>query len=390
MINRHYLDLKEDYLFAEIDRRVQAFQEAHPERKLIRLGIGDVTRPLCPCAVEALRDAAREMGEQVRGYGPYQGYAFLREAVAAYYAARGTHVEADDVFVSDGAKNDLGNILDIFDTDLRVLIPDPVYPVYVDTNRMAGRPVSFLRAEAETGFLPLPEAGTRADIVYLCSPNNPTGAVYSLPQLARWVEWAHDCGAVILFDAAYEAFVREEGMPRSIFEVPGAETCAIEFCSFSKTAGFTGLRCGYTVIPAALERDGQKLQKLWLRRQSTKYNGTSYVVQRAAAAVLTEEGQRQTREAVDYYRENARILAGTLERLGISYTGGKNSPYVWLRCPGGITSWEYFDFLLERAGVVGTPGAGFGAAGEGCFRLTAFGRREDTLEAAQRLLELGC
>ena len=389
-LNENYLTLSESYLFSEIAHRVSTHAQTHPQQKLIRMGIGDVTRPLCPCVVSALQSAAAEQGSAAtfRGYGPEQGYDFLRERIRAYYAARGVLLEADEIFVSDGAKSDLGNILDLFSRENRVLIPDPVYPVYVDTNRMEGRPIVFADATEENGFLPLPDETLEADLIYLCSPNNPTGAVYDRTQLQQWVDYANARGAVILFDAAYEAFVVDPALPRSIFELPGAETCAIEFCSFSKTAGFTGTRCGYTVVPHALVRQGVQLGRLWLRRQTTKFNGVSYLVQRGAEAALSDEGLRQIQENLSYYRANAAVITGALDTLGIRYTGGKNSPYVWLRCPEGMRSWDFFDLLLQQAGVVGTPGAGFGANGEGHFRLTAFSTREATEEAMQRLKTL--
>ncbi len=389
-INRHYGELQDSYLFSTIARRVADYQQAHPEADVIRLGIGDVTRPLCPAVTEALSAAVREMGEKAtfRGYGPEQGYDFLREAVREYYGERGIALDLHEIFISDGAKSDLGNILDLFDTDNTVLVPDPVYPVYVDTNRMAGRQVRYLDASRENGFLPMPEEGVRADLIYLCSPNNPTGAVYSREQLKAWVEYALEQNAVILFDAAYEAFIRDEALPRSIYEIEGAERCAIEFCSFSKTAGFTGTRCGWTVVPLSLETEGMSLNHMWLRRQTTKFNGVPYIVQRGAAAVFTPEGQRQTAEGIAYYRENARLIADALTGLGIWYTGGGNSPYVWLACPDGMDSWTFFDRLLEKAQVVGTPGAGFGRNGEGYFRLTAFGDRDRTRQAVERLRRL--
>ena len=389
-INRHYGELQDSYLFSTIARRVADYQQAHPEADVIRLGIGDVTRPLCPAVTEALSAAVREMGEKAtfRGYGPEQGYDFLREAVREYYGERGIALDLHEIFISDGAKSDLGNILDLFDTDNTVLVPDPVYPVYVDTNRMAGRQVRYLDASRENGFLPMPEEGVRADLIYLYSPNNPTGAVYSREQLKAWVEYALEQNAVILFDAAYEAFIRDEALPRSIYEIEGAERCAIEFCSFSKTAGFTGTRCGWTVVPLSLETEGMSLNHMWLRRQTTKFNGVPYIVQRGAAAVFTPEGQRQTAEGIAYYRENAHLIADALTGLGIWYTGGVNSPYVWLACPDGMDSWTFFDRLLEKAQVVGTPGAGFGRNGEGYFRLTAFGDRDRTRQAVERLRRL--
>lgn len=389
-INQHYLQLEKSYLFTMIGKKVAQFQQQHPEVDIIRLGIGDVTLPLCPAVVEALEGASREMGvkETFHGYGPEQGYDFLKEKIAGYYAEKGVTLALDEIFISDGAKSDLGNILDLFDADNTVLIPDPVYPVYVDTNIMAGRKVVFADADASNGFLPLPDENTDADIIYICSPNNPTGAVYDHAGLKAWVDYAKKRDAVILFDAAYESFVADSSLPRSIYEVEGAKEVAIEFCSFSKTAGFTGTRCGYTIVPDALVRGGVALNGLWLRRQTTKFNGVPYIIQKGAAAVFSEEGRRQTLANIDYYRENARILADTLDRLGIRYIGGKNSPYIWMECPNGMKSWEFFDYLLENAGVVGTPGAGFGANGEGYFRLTAFNDHENTEKAAKRIEKL--
>lgn len=386
-INANYLNLNESYLFSTIAKKVNAYTQAHPEKKVLRMGIGDVTLPLAPAVVSAMQKAAGEMGEKetFRGYGPEQGYPFLKEAIRGYYASRGISLEEDEIFVSDGAKSDVGNILDIFDTDNTVLVPDPVYPVYVDTNLMAGRRIVFADAAAENGFLPMPDENTDADIIYICSPNNPTGAAYSAAQLAEWVAYARKKGAVILYDAAYEAFVSEKGLARSIFEVEGAKECAIEFCSLSKTAGFTGTRCGYTVVPRALVRGGASLNKLWLRRQTTKFNGVSYIVQRGAEAVFSEEGMAQVQKNLEVYRRNAAVLSECLDSLGIPYTGGKNSPYIWMKCPGFSDSWKFFDYLLEKANVVGTPGSGFGKNGEGYFRLTAFASEEATKEAAERL-----
>lgn len=387
-INENYSRLKDSYLFSEIAHRVQKFSAAHPDREILKMGIGDVTLPLAPAVVEAMRSAAEEMGraETFRGYGPEQGYPFLREAIRDYYRSFGVAVSADEIFVSDGAKSDLGNILDLFDADNTVLIPDPVYPVYVDTNVMAGRRILFAEATEQNGFLPMPDKSVSADIIYLCSPNNPTGAAYTKEQLGKWVEYALRKNAVILYDAAYECFA-EEGVARSIYEVEGAKKCAIELCSFSKTAGFTGTRCGYTVVPETLVYEGMSLRKMWLRRQTTKFNGVSYIVQKGAAAVFTEEGEKQIRENIDYYRENAKIIAACMEECGIPYTGGKNSPYIWLKCPNSKKSWEFFDDMLEKVQVVGTPGSGFGENGEGYFRLTAFGSRETTKEACARIVK---
>ena len=389
-INQNYRNLKESYLFSDIAHKVAAFSEKYPQREILKMGIGDVTLPLAPAVVSALEEASREQGkkETFRGYGPEQGYAFLRERIRDYYASFGVALEADEIFVSDGAKSDLGNILDLFDRGNAVLIPDPVYPVYVDTNTMAGRKIIFADATEENGFLPMPDDGVKADIIYICSPNNPTGAAYSSEQLRAWVEYANRRGAVILYDAAYESFVSEAGLARSIYEVEGAKECAIEFCSFSKTAGFTGTRCGYTVVTFPLTREGISRHKMWLRRQTTKFNGVSYIVQRGAAAAFSEEGLAQIRKNISAYRDNAKTICETLEKLKIWYTGGKNSPYVWLKCPGFSDSFAFFDYLLEKTGVVGTPGGGFGKNGEGYFRLTAFADAVTVQKACGKLQEL--
>lgn len=385
-INKNYLNLKESYLFTEIAHRVAKFSEENPNADIIRLGIGDVTKPLCKAVVDEMIKASQEMGtpEGFHGYGPEQGYDFLRNAVKDYYGGCGVKLEADEIFISDGAKSDIGNILDILGKDNTVLIPDPVYPVYVDTNIMDARNVVYANSNESNGFLPLPDDNTKADIIYICSPNNPTGAVYSKEQLKKWIDYANKNKALILFDAAYESFVTDD-YPHSIFEIDGSKTCAIEFCSLSKTAGFTGTRCGYTVVPHALKVDGTELNKLWLRRQTTKFNGVSYIVQRGAAAVFTPEGQQQIRANIAYYKENAKIITDAFDELGIWYTGGKNSPYVWMKCPCGMDSWTFFDKLLTEANVVGTPGAGFGENGEGFFRLTAFNTKEKTEEAVKRI-----
>jgi len=389
-INEHYLDLKDSYLFSTVGRKARTYAQEHPDRKVISLGIGDVTLPLAPVVVDAMRAAAKEMGDAAtfRGYGPEQGYAFLREAIQRYYAERGVTLSADEIFVSDGAKSDLGNLLDIFALDNTVLIPDPVYPVYQDTNTMLGRQVIYADANAGNGFLPLPDDSVHADVIYLCSPNNPTGAVYNREQLTRGVAYARREHAVILFDAAYECFIRDPEIPHSIYQIEGAQECAIEVCSFSKIAGFTGTRCGYTVVPMALTSGDTKLNSLWLRRQTTKFNGVSYVVQKAAEAVFTPEGRVQIETAIDYYHRNAQVMMQGMKDLGIWFTGGSASPYIWLKCPREMGSWEFFDFLLENASVVGTPGCGFGSNGEGFFRLTAFGNYEQTVEAVDRIKKL--
>ena len=389
-INKNYLNLEDSYLFSTIAKKVAKFMEEHPEKNIIKLGIGDVTLPLAPVVVEAVKKAADEMGVQstFKGYGPEQGYAFLREAVRKYYLHKNVELEADEIFISDGAKSDLGNILDIFGLENTILIPDPVYPVYVDTNVMAGRKILFANANEANEFLPLPDENIKCDIIYICSPNNPTGAVYTKDGLKKWVDYALKNDAVILFDAAYECFIKSKDLPDSIYEIEGAKECAVEFCSLSKTAGFTGTRCGYTVVPKKLERQGASLNKFWLRRQTTKFNGVPYIVQKAAEAVFSDEGQKQIQENIAYYSENAKIIADTMDKKGIFYTGGKHSPYIWLKCPNNMSSWDFFDYLLTNVAVVGTPGSGFGRNGEGYFRLTSFGNREKTVEAMERFSKL--
>ena len=392
-INENYLNLKDSYLFATVGRKTAAYKAAHPEKDVIRLSIGDVTRPLAPAVIEAMHKAVDDMSraETFHGYGPDQycyGYDVLIDSIKGSYAKKGVTLSSSEVFVSDGAKSDCGNILDIFSEDNVVLVPDPVYPVYLDTNIMAGRKVIFADATEENGFLPMPDESVRADIIYICSPNNPTGAAYTIEQLKKWVAYAKKTDAVILYDAAYEYFVCDGEHARSIYQVEGAKECAIELCSYSKTAGFTGVRCGYTIVPEALIRGGHSLNRLWARRQSTKFNGVSYITQMGAAAVFTEEGEGQIRENIDYYRQNAKIIADCLDELCIWYTGGKHSPYIWLKCPDGMDSWTFFDYLLENANVVGTPGSGFGKNGEGFFRLTAFGTHENTERACARIKAL--
>ena len=389
-LNTNYLNVNDSYLFSTIAKKVAAYQQAHPDKTVLRLGIGDVTLPLAPAVISALHSAVDEMANKdtFRGYGPEQGYGFLKDSIAAYYKERGVQLAGDEIFISDGAKSDLGNILDLFSQDNVVLVPDPVYPVYVDTNVMAGRKIIYADANEANGFLPMPDYSVDADLIYICSPNNPTGAAYTVAQLKEWVDYATKKGAIILYDAAYECFVESEGLARSIYQAEGAKNCAIEFCSFSKMAGFTGTRCGYTVVPEAIEKDGLSVNKMWLRRQTTKFNGVPYIVQRGAAAVFTKEGREQISKNLDYYRANAKVIAEGLKELGIWFTGGENSPYIWLKCPNGMKSWEFFDYLLENAQVVGTPGAGFGVNGEGFFRLTAFGSAEVTKEAVERIKKL--
>lgn len=388
-VNENFFNVKKNYLFSEIAKRVNAYSAEYKDAKIVRLGIGDVTLPLSPVVVEAMKKAADEMGNAAtfRGYAPEYGYDFLREAIAEYYKKFPVDLSAEEIFVSDGAKSDVGNIVDILG-DNEILIPDPVYPVYLDSNIMSGRKVSFLKGSRENGFLPLPDGvEEKPYVIYLCSPNNPTGAVYSREGLKKWIDFANKTGSLIIFDSAYEAFISGD-YPHTIYEIDGAKSCAVEICSFSKTAGFTGTRCAWSVFPDELTVGENKLSFLWSRRQATKFNGVPYVVQRAAEAALSPEGQAQCREAIAYYMENARIIGEVLKEKGIEFTGGENSPYLWLKCPNGMKSWEFFDFLLQNAQVVGTPGAGFGDAGEGYFRLTSFGSRESTLEAADRLRKL--
>lgn len=381
-LNENFGLIKDSYLFALVADKAAAYTKANPDKKLIRLGIGDVTIPLCPAVIEAGVKAVKEMGDAAtfRGYGPYEGYEFLRAAVKDYYAKRGVELGMDEIFISDGAKSDIGNIVDLFSADNTVLVPDPVYPVYVDTNLMAGRKIVYADANEGNGFLPKPDYSVKCDIIYMCSPNNPTGAVYDKDGLKAWVDYAKKQNAIILFDSAYEFYVTDKSLPRSVYEVDGADEVAIEFCSLSKTAGFTGTRCGYTIIPKKLGA----LNRMWLRRQSTKYNGVPYIVQRMAEAVFSEEGQAQIAANVGVYMKNARLISDTLSELGIWHTGGVNSPYIWFKVPGG-DSWAFFDRLLSEANVVGTPGAGFGKNGEGFLRLTAFNNYENTAEAMKRI-----
>ncbi len=386
-INTNYDKIGNSYLFVEIANRVKKYTAEHPTADIIKLGIGDVTRPLAPCVVQAGVKAVEEMGraETFRGYSPdSQGYDFLRDAISRYYSLFGVKVAPHEIHVSDGAKSDCGNIVDLFDSNNTVLIPDPVYPVYLDSNIMSGRKIIFCDATEANDFAPKPDGKVDADIIYLCSPNNPTGAAFDYDGLKAWVDYARGKGAVIIYDAAYEAFITESGIPRSIFAVEGARECVIELCSFSKTAGFTGTRCGYTVVPDELL--GGKLAKMWARRQSTKFNGTSYIQQRMAAAAYSDEGIAQCRENIAAYQKNAKLISDALTEMGIYHTGGTNSPYIWLKC--GMDSWDFFDKLLTQANVVGTPGSGFGKNGEGFFRLTAFNTYEKTAEAIDRIKKI--
>ena len=401
-INENYLKLPGSYLFSTIGKKVKEYSAAHPDKSIVRLGIGDVTQPLAPAVIERLHSAVDEMSraETFKGYAPELGYEFLRQAIIDHdYTARGAHIELDEIFISDGAKSDSGNIGDIFALDNKIAVCDPVYPVYVDTNAMSGRTGVYLEQEerwsnviympctAETNFLPeLPKE--RPDIIYLCFPNNPTGSAITKSELQRWVDYANREGCVIIYDAAYEAYISEADVPHSIYECEGARTCAIELRSFSKNAGFTGTRLGFTVIPKDLTCGGVSLNSLWARRHGTKFNGAPYIIQAAGAAVYTPEGQKQTAEQVAYYMNNAKTIREGLREAGYTVSGGVNAPYVWLQTPRGMTSWQFFDYLLEEAGVVGTPGSGFGPSGEGYFRLTAFGTYENTVEAIARIKRL--
>ncbi len=406
-INENFLNLQESYLFSTVAKKVSEFSLKNPDKKIIKLGIGDVTRPIVPAVIEAMHKAVDEMStkENFKGYGPEQGYEFLREKIVENdYKKRGIDIEIDEIFVSDGAKCDCGNIVDIFGIDNKIAITDPVYPVYLDTNVMSGRSgkynentgkyenIVYIPATSENNFTPeLPKENV--DIIYLCFPNNPTGTTLSKEELKKWVDYAKKNSAIILYDSAYEAFISEKDVPHSIYEIEGAKDVAIEFRSFSKTAGFTGVRCAYTVVPKQLygyTKEGEKISinKLWNRRQCTKFNGVSYIVQKGAEAVYTEEGQKQIKENISYYMENAKIIREGLEKAGYTVFGGKNAPYIWLKVPDGLTSWEFFDKLLKEAYVVGTPGVGFGPSGEGYFRLTAFGTKESTLEAMERIKKL--
>lgn len=394
-LNENYLNLKESYLFAEIAHRVNSYTAANPDKKVIRLGIGDVTLPLGAAVIEQLHEGVNALSssETFKGYGPEQGYDFLREAIVDYYKRNGVAINADEVFVSDGAKSDTGNITDLFGQDNVIMIPDPVYPVYVDTNIMNGRNITYIDANAENNFLPMPDHSVHADLIYICSPNNPTGAAYNKDQLKEWVDYALANEAIILYDSAYECFITDENLPRSIFAIEGAKKCAIEFCSLSKTAGFTGTRCGYTIVPKDLKFDASNgtemsLNAMWNRRQTTKFNGVSYIVQKGAAAAFSEEGMAQCKKNIEYYQGNAKIIADVLGKKGIRYFGGVNSPYIWFECPDNMDSWDFFDTLLKKAQVVGTPGAGFGKNGQKFFRLTSFGNRENTIEAMKRIDEL--
>ena len=388
--NMHYSELKDSYLFYNIAQKTKAYLEEHPDKYLYRMGIGDVSLPLCKSVIEALHEAVDDQAKKssFHGYMPECGAGFLQAVIAEYYAKRGVELEQDEVFVSSGASDELGDILDLFSRESTALVIEPAYPAYVDANVMAGRKIVHLASGKENGFLPEPDEDMEADLLYICSPNNPTGAVFNREQLKKWVDFANARNAVILFDAAYEAFIEDEELPHSIFEIEGARTCAIEICSLSKTAGFTGTRLGYTIVPKALWREGMNLNKMWVRNRTTKTNGVSYIIQKGAAAVFTEQGQKEIHENIQVYKNNAKVLMEALDALGIWYCGGKNAPYIWMKCPAGMSSWEFFDYLLKEIQVVGTPGEGFGACGEGYFRFSTFGSPEDTKEAAKRLQTL--
>lgn len=393
-VNEYYNDLEQSFFFTSIRKKVMAFQKCYPQKKLINLGIGDVTLTIAPTVLQAMQHAVQELGnkETFRGYGPEEGYDFLKKAIAQWFLKRNIEIEQDEIFIGDGIKSDIGAITDIFHSSQTVLIPNPVYPAYVDVSIMQGYQIYYLNANEENEFLGMPDGVEcdKLDIIYICSPNNPTGATYSHEQLQKWVDYAIKNGSIILFDAAYECFIQDESVPKSIYEIPGARECAIEFYSLSKTAGFTGVRCGYTIVPKQLmgrtdNGSSVSINNMWRRRQSTKFNGVSYVIQRAAEAVFTEVGQNQIKKITEYYIQNAEIICKGLNDAGIRYYGGRNAPYVWLKCKEGYTSWEFFQYLLENAGVIGTPGEGFGKNGEGYFRLTAFGNREDTIQAMENV-----
>jgi LL-diaminopimelate aminotransferase len=388
-VNKNYLNLKENYLFSDIARKIKKYSTDNPVEKIIKMGIGDVTLPLPLVAVKAMQDASQEMGDKntFRGYGDEQGYIFLQNAIQNYYFSNSkVSIDLDEIFISDGAKSDIGNFSELFSNDNLIVIPDPVYPVYLDSNIMLGRDIRLVNGNKENFFLPLPSPDLKGDVIYLCSPNNPTGSVYSYEQLKIWVDYALNNNSIILFDSAYEAFISDNSLPRSIFQIENAKKCCVEFCSLSKTAGFTGTRCGYTIVPKELRLDGLSINNMWRRRQTTKYNGTSYIIQRGAQAIFSEEGIEQCRKNIDYYRKNAMVISDTLDEIGIWFTGGINSPYIWLEC--GRDSWDFFDFLLKKANVVGTPGSGFGKCGEGFFRLTAFNSYENTCIAMERIKKL--
>ena len=387
--NMHYTELKDTYLFNTIYRKTDEYLAAHPGEHVLKLGVGDVSYPLCKKVIEALHEAVDDQSriETFHGYMPEHGAMFLREAIAKYYSGWNVDMTTDEVFVSSGACDDLGDLLEMFDRDNTVLVIEPAYPEYVDTNLLYGRKVIHLPAGEGDGFLPLPDESIDADIIYICSPNKPTGSAYTREKLKKWVDYANKKDAVILYDAAYEIFIEEDDVPHSIYEIEGADTCAVEVCSFSKTAGFTGTRVGYTIVPSKLERMGVNLNALWSRNRETRTNGISYILQKGASAVFTPEGQKQIYESISVYKKNAKVIMDALDKCGFWYVGGKNSPYVWMKCPNNMGSWEFFDYLLNELQIVGTPGVGFGSCGEGFLRLSAFGDPDDTKEAAKRIVE---
>lgn len=387
--NMHYTELKDTYLFNTIYRKTDEYLAAHPGERVLKLGVGDVSYPLCKKVIEALHEAVDDQSriETFHGYMPEHGAMFLREAIAKYYSGWDVDMTTNEVFVSSGACDDLGDLLEMFDRDNTVLVIEPAYPEYVDTNLLYGRKVIHLPAGEGDGFLPLPDDSIDADIIYICSPNNPTGSAYTREKLKKWVDYANKKDAVILYDAAYEIFIEEDNVPHSIYEIEGADTCAVEVCSFSKTAGFTGTRVGYTIVPSKLERMGVNLNALWSRNRETRTNGISYILQKGASAVFTPEGQEQIHESISVYKKNAKVIMDAIDKCGFWYVGGKNSPYVWMKCPNNMGSWEFFDYLLNKLQIVGTPGVGFGSCGEGFLRLSAFGDPDDTQEAAKRIVE---
>ncbi len=386
-INDNFLNLSENYLFSEISKRKSEFLKKYPDKNIISLGIGDVTLPLPNSCIKAMKDAVIELSykNSFRGYGPEQGYGFLREKISQSYIELGVDISVEEIFVGDGAKSDIANITDLFSSKNKVLVTSPVYPVYVDTNLINGRLIEYVLGSEKNNFLPLPNKNSKADIIYICSPNNPTGAVYTKEMLKIWVDFAIAKGAIILFDSAYSSYISDDTLPRSIYEIDGSKQCAIEFCSFSKTAGFTGVRCGYTVIPDDIIVDKVQLNKLWLRRQTTKFNGVSYITQRGAEAIYSEQGKKETKDMINYYMENAKLISDFLKDNNIYHTGGINAPYIWMKCPNKLKSWEFFDVLLNEINIIGTPGVGFGENGDNYLRLTAFGTNEDTKEAINRL-----
>lgn len=387
--NMHYTELKDTYLFNTIYRKTDEYLAAHPGERVLKLGVGDVSYPLCKKVIEALHEAVDDQSriETFHGYMPEHGAMFLREAIAKYYSGWDVDMTTDEVFISSGACDDLGDLLEMFDRDNTVLVIEPAYPEYVDTNLLYGRKVIHLPAGEGDGFLPLPDDSIDADIIYICSPNNPTGSAYTREKLKKWVDYANKKDAVILYDAAYEIFIEDDDVPHSIYEIEGADTCAVEVCSFSKTAGFTGTRVGYTIVPSKLERMGVNINALWSRNRETRTNGISYILQKGASAVFTPEGQEQIHESISVYKKNAKVIMDAIDKCGFWYVGGKNSPYVWMKCPNNMGSWEFFDYLLNKLQIVGTPGVGFGSCGEGFLRLSAFGDPDDTQEAAKRIVE---